>query len=125
MSSTTSNAAPQHPTVFSIAAVTFANGGDNIGVYIPFFAINREQIAIVLLVFEAVLPILFLAGKWLGSHPLALRSLDRYGHYIVPLVFIALGTYILAAPEPREQGAPQVLTFQWGTLISRRKNFSP
>jgi cadmium resistance protein CadD (predicted permease) len=98
MRSTKSNAAPQHPTVFSIAAVTFANCGDNIGVYIPFFAINREQIGIVLLVFAVVLPILCVAGKWLGGHPLVVRSLDCYGHYIVPLVFIVLGVYILAAP---------------------------
>jgi len=90
-----SSATDESPTALSVAAVTFANCGDNIGVYIPFFAINRGRVGTVLLVFAALLPLLCLIGKWLGNHPLVLRSLDRYGHYIVPLVFIALGVYIL------------------------------
>src|SRR5215467_6728714 len=90
-----SNAETQRPSALSVAAVTFANCGDNIGVYVPFFAINRAQVGTVLIVFAAVLPLLCLIGKWLGSRPLILRSLDRYGHYIIPLVFIALGVYIL------------------------------
>jgi len=81
--------------VLSIAAVTFANGADNIGMYVPFFAINRSGLAVVLIVYAALLPLLCFFGRWLGNHRLVLRSTDRYGHYIVPFVFIALGIYIL------------------------------
>jgi len=90
-----SNAKAPKPSTLSVAAVTFANCGDNLGVYVPFFAINRARVGTVLIVFAAVLPLLCLIGKWLGNRPLVLRSLDRYGRYIVPLVFIALGVYIL------------------------------
>jgi cadmium resistance protein CadD (predicted permease) len=83
--------------VFSIAAVTLANGGDNIGVYVPFFAIHHTRIGAILLVYAVLLVLWCAAGKWLGNHTLVLRSVDRYGHFIVPFVFIGLGIYILAA----------------------------
>jgi cadmium resistance protein CadD (predicted permease) len=82
--------------VFSIAFVTLANGGDNIGVYVPFFAIHHTRIGAILLVYAVLLIVWCAAGKWLGNHTLVLRSVDRYGHFIVPFVFIGLGTYILA-----------------------------
>jgi len=34
-------------------------------------------------------------GKWFGSHPLILKALDRWGHWIVPFVLIGLSGYIL------------------------------
>jgi cadmium resistance protein CadD (predicted permease) len=82
--------------VFSIALVTLANGGDNIGVYVPFFAMHRTRIGTILLAYAALLILWCAAGKWLGNHPPVLRSVDRYGHFIVPFVFIGLGFYILA-----------------------------
>jgi cadmium resistance protein CadD (predicted permease) len=33
---------------------------------------------------------LVLGGKWLGNHALALKLLDRWGHWVVPFVLIAL-----------------------------------
>jgi cadmium resistance protein CadD (predicted permease) len=83
--------------VFSIAVVTLANGGDNIGVYVPFFAIHQTRIGMILLVYAVLLILWCAAGKWLGNHTLVLGSVDRYGHFITPFVFIGLGTYILAA----------------------------
>jgi cadmium resistance protein CadD (predicted permease) len=83
--------------VFSIAAVTLANGGDNIGVYVPFFAIHHSRIGAILLAYAVLLILWCAAGKWLGNHTLVLRSVDRYGHFIVPFVFVGLGIYILAA----------------------------
>jgi cadmium resistance protein CadD (predicted permease) len=82
--------------VLSIAAVTLANGGDNIGVYVPFFAINHARVWVILAVYAVLLLLWCWAGKWLGNHTLVLRSVDRYGHVIVPLVFVGLGIYILA-----------------------------
>jgi cadmium resistance protein CadD (predicted permease) len=82
--------------VFSIAFVTLANGGDNIGVYVPFFAIHHTRIGAILLVYAVLLMLWCAAGKWLGNHPLVLRSVDRCGHFMVPFVFMGLGIYILA-----------------------------
>lgn len=85
-----------HPNIYKVATVTFANGGDNIGVYIPFFATNRGwQIGIVVVIF------LFLVAAWcyiankLIAFPLVAQTLERYGHIIVPFVLIGLGVLIL------------------------------
>ena len=83
--------------VLSIAAITFVNSADNIGVYVPFFAINRVSLDLVLTAYAVFLLPLCLLGKWLGNHALVLRWVDRYGHYIVPFIFIGLGIYILVA----------------------------
>ena len=85
----------RNANVLSIAAVTLANGGDNIGVYVPFFAINHARVWVILPVYAVLLLLWCWAGRWLGNHPLILHSVDRYGHFIVPLVFTGLGIYIL------------------------------
>ena len=49
--------------VLSIAAVTLANGADNIGVYVPFFAINHAHVWFILLVYAMLLLLWCWAGK--------------------------------------------------------------
>lgn len=85
-----------HPSIYKVATVTFANGGDNIGVYIPSFATYKGwQIGIVVIIF------LFLVAVWcyiankLIAFPLVAQTLERYGHIIVPFVLIGLGFLIL------------------------------
>jgi cadmium resistance protein CadD (predicted permease) len=49
--------------VLSIAAVTLANGADNIGVYVPFFVMNHTRVWLILLVYTALLLLWCSAGK--------------------------------------------------------------
>lgn len=81
--------------VLSIAAVTLANGADNIGVYIPFFTITHQRLWLVLTVYAVLVPLLCFAGRWLGRHDAAVGAVDRFGHWLVPLVFIGLGILVL------------------------------
>jgi len=81
--------------ILSIALVTLSNGGDNVGVYVPFFVIARVYLPVILGVYAILIAALCLAGRWLGRHPLVLKAVDRWGHWIVPLVFIALGIFVL------------------------------
>ena len=81
--------------VLSIAAITVADGADNVGVYVPFFAASREYLWVILIVYAALLPVWCFGGKWLGERPVCFRLLDRHGHWIVPVLFIGLGLYIL------------------------------
>jgi len=81
--------------VLSIAAVTFANCSDNIGVYVPFLLAGRPHLWLVLDTYALLVLVWCAAGKWFGSHPLVLKALDRWGHWIVPFVLIGLGSYIL------------------------------
>lgn len=81
--------------VLPIALVTLANGADNVGIYVPFFTITRTYLWLILTVYFALVPIWCMVGKIVGDHRLALSVVERYGHWLVPLVFVALGTYIL------------------------------
>jgi cadmium resistance protein CadD (predicted permease) len=83
-------------SVASIALVIFLNGADNIGVYVPFFVIDRPYLWLTLIVYAVLVLLWCFAGRWLGNHSLILRYVDRWGHWVVGLVFIALGIYVLS-----------------------------
>jgi cadmium resistance protein CadD (predicted permease) len=86
-----------HPGVLEVAAVTFANGGDNIGVYVPVFATagigGTATYSAVLLVMVALW---VAAGRYLATRPAIARALRRWGHVLFPVVLIGLGLFILA-----------------------------
>jgi cadmium resistance protein CadD (predicted permease) len=82
--------------IASVALVTVANGGDNIGVYIPSFAVHSgTQVAIIAVVFVALTALLCMLAHWMVSHPRLGAPLRRYGHIFAPLVLIALGILII------------------------------
>lgn len=84
------------PTVLAVAAVTFANGGDNIGVYVPVFATaGPGGTAVYLVVFLALVAVWVAAGRFLATRPVIAKALSRWGHILLPIVLIALGLLIL------------------------------
>ncbi len=84
-------------SVASIALVTLSNGADNITVYVPFFVIGRANLWLILIVYAALVSLWCFVGRWLGSHSVILRSVDQWGHWVVPLVFVGLGIYVLSS----------------------------
>jgi cadmium resistance protein CadD (predicted permease) len=83
-------------SVAGIALVTIANGGDNIGVYVPAFAVHSaSQIAIIAVVFVAMTATWCLLAHWMVNHPTLGAPLRRYGHIFAPIVLIGLGFLIL------------------------------
>jgi len=82
---------------FLVASVTVANGGDNIGVYIPLFAsINSYQALIIILIFLIMIGIwCYISFKLVDNRLLGSR-IRKYGHIIFPFVLIFLGLGILA-----------------------------
>lgn len=84
------------PQTYQIAAVTIANGGDNIGIYLPLFANSSPaELGIILSVFLVLIGVWCLIAHQLAQHPLLSRTLTRYGHRVVPFILIALGIYII------------------------------
>ncbi|GAA2784976.1 cadmium resistance transporter [Mycolicibacterium pallens] len=82
--------------ILGVAAVTFANGGDNIGVYVPVFAVAGiggmlGSVAI----FLVGVALWCVAGIAVTGHPAVATVLSRWGHVIVPVVLIAIGLSIL------------------------------
>lgn len=82
--------------VLTIAGVTIANGGDNIGIYIPLFAaLTWSNKITMVIIFLAMTLLWCVAAKYLTKHPYVEKAVDKYGHLVTPFVLILLGLYIL------------------------------
>jgi cadmium resistance protein CadD (predicted permease) len=79
-----------------LKAVTFSNGGDNIGIYTPLFAKYNaaNQIAARTTIFMAMTAVSCIA-YYLVNHPLVASKIRRIGHIILPFVLIGLEIYIM------------------------------
>jgi cadmium resistance protein CadD (predicted permease) len=87
---------PATSGVLAIAGVTIANGGDNVGVYIPLLATMTLSDQVQMIIVFAILTYVWcLLGKYLAAHPLIAKRLDRYGHIVMPIVLFLLGVFIL------------------------------
>ena len=82
--------------VLAVAGITIANGADNIAVYTPIFrTLGVVDVVVVLVVFAVLVGVWCTVAAWLGSHRRVIAIVDRYGHWLVPVVFIAIGVVIL------------------------------
>lgn len=79
-----------------VSGVTIANGGDNVGIYVPLFAtLAWPQKITVVSIFLILTGVWCVLARYLSRHPLMAKALDKYGHVVTPFVLIALGIYIL------------------------------
>ena len=80
---------------YSVAAVTFANGTDNISIYVPIFASSNWQSLLVILgVFFSLVGVLcYIAHKLTHNQTLA-HIFTKYGNRFMPFILIGLGTFI-------------------------------
>lgn len=80
----------------SVAGVTVANGADNISVYTPMLrAIGVADSLVAVAVFAVLVTVWCAAGSWLGSHTKVIEVVQRYGHWVVPAVFMLIGAVII------------------------------
>lgn len=94
------DAEPPSPAVATglapVMGVTVANGADNISVYTPLFrTIGPSSTLLTVAVFAAGVAAWCLAASWLGSHKQVIAVVERFGHWIVPAVFMLIGAVIL------------------------------
>ena len=79
-----------------VGLVTFANGGDNIGVYAPLFAgINYMEITQVILIFMLMTGLWCIISIKLVDNQIIGEKIMKYGHLILPLVLIGIGIIII------------------------------
>jgi cadmium resistance protein CadD (predicted permease) len=81
------------PRTLEVAAVTLANGGDNIGVYVPVFA--TAGIGAMSAYVVVFLALWIAAGRHLATRPVVARTLGRWGHVLLPVVLVGIGLLIL------------------------------
>jgi len=80
--------------------VSFANGGDNIGIYVPFFStLTMNQLAVTVITFFIMVAIWCFIGYRLAAFKHVSETLENYGRWIIPIVFIGLGIYIMVENE--------------------------
>ena len=85
-----------NPEAASIAAVTVANGSDNLAIYIPLFAAGGiQQMVIIIVVLLLMVRVWCFIADWLAENPVTAGPLRRYGRLIMPFVLIAIGLKIL------------------------------
>ena len=84
--------------VWTVAGVTFANGGDNIGVYTPVF-LSVEPLAVVAycVIFLALVAVLVALAKFVATRPPIAEVLERWEDILFPIVLIGLGIVILVS----------------------------
>jgi cadmium resistance transport/sequestration family protein len=99
------------PQTCSVAAVTFANGGDNVGIYVPLFAnCTWDSLIVILSVFFSLVGAWCYTAYQLTRLPAIADHLTRYGNLLVPFVLIGLGTLILVDSHTLEHPGLAVLT---------------
>lgn len=92
------------PQACGVAAMTIANGGDNIGIYVPLFATcTWSSLFIILTVFFTLVGVWCYIAYRLADLPMIGETLTRYGSYLVPFVLMTLGTSIMVENHTLEE----------------------
>ncbi len=91
---------PSPVGILGVAGITIANGADNLAVYTPLFhGLSASNILLVVVVFA------ILTGAWcvvaarLGRHRRSTQVIEKFGHWLLPAVFIIVGILILVRSE--------------------------
>jgi cadmium resistance transport/sequestration family protein len=84
------------PQIYSVSAITIANGSDNVGIYMPLFANTIiDDLLIIVCTF------LLLVGVWcfmtykLTCQPIIANVITQYGKNFVPFILISIGVFIV------------------------------
>ena len=102
------------PQTYSVAAVAFANGSDNIGIYVPLFASSTlESLLVILGVFFLLVGVWCYAAYQLTRLGTIANVLTRYSNTLVPFVLIGLGVLIVV-----ESGTLSSRTLTLLTLVA-------
>jgi cadmium resistance protein CadD (predicted permease) len=86
----------RHTRIATVTLVTVANGADNIGIYMPAFAIRTGyEIGVFALVFVLMTGLWCFFAHRIVDHPTFGMPIRRYGYRVTPLVLIGVGVLIM------------------------------
>ena len=78
-----------------VTGLTIVNGGDNVSAYIPVFRTSSAvEVAVIIAVFLVGVALYCLASIRFAGHQAVVQAVQRWGQWIVPVVFILIGFYI-------------------------------
>jgi cadmium resistance protein CadD (predicted permease) len=79
-----------------VVALTAANGGDNIAAYTPVFGTqSNTEIWLTITTFAVCVAVWCLLGAALVTHRRVVAGVQSWGHWIVPVVYLAIGLWVL------------------------------
>ncbi|GGI11855.1 hypothetical protein GCM10007368_38270 [Isoptericola cucumis] len=82
--------------LLGVAGITIANGGDNIAIYTPVFrTMSTTDALVTIAVFLVLLAGWCLLARAIGTNEKVTEALEKVEHWLVPVVFIGLGVFIL------------------------------
>lgn len=85
-----------HFKTLQVSAVTFANGGDNLGVYIPLFlSMGMLEMGLTVIIFMIMTGVWCILGYILVNNRIVGDKLESYGHVVLPMLLILIGIGIL------------------------------
>ena len=84
-----------HSHALAVAVVTVANGGDNLGVYIPLFASQPGALPVFAVVFAIGTAVWCWLAHFLVTHGRVGEAIRKHARVALPFVLIALGAWIL------------------------------
>jgi cadmium resistance protein CadD (predicted permease) len=94
----------------TVAWVTIGNCGDNIGIYVPSFAVRPgSEIAVIAVVFAAMTGLWCMLAHWMVRQPRLGAPLRRYAHLLAPAILIGLGVVIIY-----DAGSVAWVLHRWG-----------
>jgi cadmium resistance protein CadD (predicted permease) len=86
----------RHGRIATVALLTLANGGDNVVVYTPAFAMrSRGELTVIAIVFAIMTAIWCLCAHSAVNYSRFRIPIRRYGRIASPIVFIAIGIMVM------------------------------
>lgn len=83
--------------VLGVVGLTVANGGDNIAAYTPVFhTLSPAEFALTMGVFAIGVAVWCIAGRILVAHRRVTATVEAWGRWIIPAVYIAIGVWVIA-----------------------------
>jgi cadmium resistance protein CadD (predicted permease) len=77
-------------------AITLGNGADNLSLYPPVFrTMSRAEVSLTIAVFLAMAAVWCATAAAVGGHKTVVKAVERVGHLLTPVVYIAIGIWIL------------------------------
>jgi cadmium resistance protein CadD (predicted permease) len=96
LSSIQTDSQVQVESAWSVAIITFANGADNLAVYIPLFGrLPPWQVGAVAVIFYLLLFLFVVVAQLAASRLKLSDQVRKWAHRFVPVIIIAIGLMIL------------------------------
>ena len=81
----------------TVTFIVLASSADDFAVYVPYFTtLNMNEIPVVIIVFFIMVGVLCYVSYRLANVRLISEKIEKYERWLVPVVFICLGVYIMA-----------------------------